>query len=134
MRLIIVLFCCICFSQNTFSQNPIHWSWSAQKISDKEYEVKLTATIDEGWHLYSQKQSNEAIAIPTEFVFNKNPRVEHKDEVTEERELEKYRDETMDIEAWQYSNKVVVVQNLKLKAKVKTTQLGSVEYQACTDE
>ncbi len=134
MRFTIVLFCCICYSQTFLAQNPIHWNWSAHEISDKEYEVRLTSSIDQGWHLYSQKQPEDAIAIPTEFVFNKNPLVELKDKIREDGKLEKYRDETLDIEAWQYSDLVVFSQRIKLKSRVKTTLSGSVEYQACTNE
>ena len=32
--------------------NPIIWSFSAQKTSDKTYEVHLKATIQNSWHLY----------------------------------------------------------------------------------
>ncbi len=134
MRLTIAILCCIWLSQTSLAQDPIHWSWKAEKISDKEYEVRLTANIDEGWHLYSQKQPEDAIAIPTAFVFNKNPLVEIKDKVTEEGELEKYRDKTLDIEAWQYSERVVFRQKVKVKGKIKTNLTGTIEYQACTDE
>ena len=84
-------------SAGMHAQDPIHWSWKAEKISDKEYEVKFTATIDEGWHLYSQNQPEDAIAIPTEILFNKNPMVELKDNIKEAGELEKFRDPALDI-------------------------------------
>lgn len=117
-----------------FTQTPVHWNYQAHKLNDKEWEVKLTATIDNGWHLYSQQQPEDAIALPTEIVFNKNPLVELKDKVKENGKLEKYKDKTLDIEAWQYAGKVEFVQVVKKKAKVKTTVSGSIEYQVCTDE
>lgn len=116
------------------AQDPIHWNWKAQKVSEKEYEVQFTANIERGWHLYSQTQPEDAIAIPTEILFNKNPLVELKDKVKESGELEKYRDETLDIEAWQYSEKVVFTQKVKVKSSVRTNLSGTIEYQACTDE
>ena len=81
-----------------------------------------------------QKQPEEAIALSTEIAFNKNPLVELKDKPTEKGKLEKYRDETLDIEAWQYSGTVVFVQRIKRKTKVKTNLSGTIEYQVCTDE
>lgn len=116
------------------AQNPVQWKWSAQKISDKEYEVKLTATIQNGWHLYSQSQPEDAIALPTEIVFNKNPLLELKDKVKENGKMEKYKDKTLDVEAWQYSGKVEFVQRFKMKTNAKTAMNGTVEYQVCTDE
>jgi len=59
--------------------------------------------------------------------------VEFKDKVREG-ELEKYRDGILDIEAWQYSGKVLFTQRIKLKSKVNTNMSGRIEYQACTDE
>ena len=35
-------------------QNPIKWSTSVEKISDKEYDLIITADIEQDWHLYSQ--------------------------------------------------------------------------------
>ncbi|HET6993988.1 MAG TPA: hypothetical protein VFI06_03350, partial [Chitinophagaceae bacterium] len=52
---------------------PVSWSYTAKKTSDKTYEVRLTATIQSGWHLYSQKQPADAIVEPTKITFNKNP-------------------------------------------------------------
>ena len=115
-------------------QNPVSWSYTVKKVSDKTYEVRLTASIQSGWHLYSQKQPEDAIALPTEIVFNKNPLVELKDKVKESGKLQKYRDKTLDVEAWQYSDKVDFVQTVKLKANAKTAINGSIEYQVCNDE
>ena len=47
--------------------NPVSWSFTSKKITDKTYEVHLTATMQSGWHLYSQVQPEDAIAIPTGF-------------------------------------------------------------------
>lgn len=35
-------------------QNPIKWSTSVEKISEKEYDLVITAEIEQDWHLYSQ--------------------------------------------------------------------------------
>ena len=55
------------------AQNPVSWTFSAKKIDDKTYEVHMTANIQSGWHLYSQNQPDDAIAIPTGFTINNNP-------------------------------------------------------------
>ena len=114
--------------------NPITWSFSSKKINDKEYEVQMTATMPKGWHVYSQQQPKEAIAIPTSIAFNKNPLVNLEGKVKEVGKLEKFHDAVLDVSAYQYSNKVVFVQKIKLRGKVKTNVTGKVEFQACTDE
>lgn len=116
------------------AQNPVSWSFNAKKTGDKTYEVVLTATIQKGWHLYSQTQPEDAIAIPTEIVFNKNPLVATEGKVKEVGKLEKFHDKTLDVTANQYSNKVDFVQVIKVKGNAKTNISGTVEFQTCNDE
>ena len=114
--------------------NPVSWTFSSKKISDKNYELQLVATIQQGWHLYSQTQPEDAIAQPTSFNFNKNPLVTIDGKVKEMGKLEKYKDKTLDVSANQYSNKVVFVQKIKMKGKAKTNVTGKLEFQTCNDE
>lgn len=114
--------------------NPVSWTYTAKKLNDKQYELYLTATIQPGWHLYSQNQPADAIAVPTSFSFNKNPLVKLEGKVKEIGKLEKYKDKTLDVSANQYSNKVVFVQKIQLAGKVKTVVTGKLEYQTCDDE
>jgi Disulphide bond corrector protein DsbC len=121
----------------TFAQkdlNPVHWTFSSKKISENVFEVQATATIEKGWHLYSQTQPKDAIAEPTSFSFNKNPLLELDGKVKEVGKMEKYVDKDLDVSANQYSNKVVFTQRVKVKGKAKTNLTGSLSYQTCNDE
>jgi len=117
-----------------FAQNPVSWAFTSKKISDKVYEIHMTATIQPGWHLYSQNQPEDAIAQPTTFVFNNNPLLVFDGKVKEIGKLEKYRDDKLDVSANQYSNKVNFVQTVKLKGNAKTAVTGKLEFQTCDDE
>lgn len=114
--------------------NPVQWTYTAKKIADKTYEVHLTANIQSNWHLYSQTQPEDAITIPTEVLFSKNPLVTFDGKVKEVGKMELFKDEKLKISANQYSNKVDFVQLVKLKANVKTNIVGTVEYQTCDDK
>ncbi|HYC41081.1 MAG TPA: protein-disulfide reductase DsbD domain-containing protein [Chitinophagaceae bacterium] len=114
--------------------NPVSWNFSAKKIDDKTYELHMKANMQPGWHLFSQTQPDDAIAIPTGFVLNKNPLVSYEGRIREQGTLEKFHDKKLDLSANQYSNTVNFVQMVKLKARVKTTVTGTVEYQTCNDE
>src|SRR5690349_12376816 len=116
------------------SLNPVSWTFSSKKISDKVYELQMIASIQDGWHLYSQNQPGDAIAVPTSFVFNKNPLVILDGKVKEVGKLEKYNDEKLGVSAHQYSNKVVFVQRVKLKGNAKTNITGKLEFQTCNDQ
>jgi Disulphide bond corrector protein DsbC len=112
--------------------NPVSWSFTSKKISDNVYEIQMTASIQQGWHLYSQTQPDDAIAQPTSFSFNKNPLLDFDGKVKEQGKLEKVKDEVGS--ANQYTNKVVFVQKVKLKGKAKTNVTGKLEYQTCNDK
>ena len=118
----------------SFAQNPVSWSFTSKNLGNNVFEVHAIATIQPGWHLYSQNQPEDAIAQPTVFNFNKNPLALLDGKVMEVGKLEKYRDEKLDISANQYSHKVDFIQKVKLKGKVKTNITGKLEYQTCDDQ
>ncbi len=114
--------------------NPVTWSFTSKKIGDKMYEVHLTARIQPGWHLYSQNQPKDAIAIPTSFIINANPLFSREGKIRELGKMEKMKDEALGVSANQYSTTVDFVQKVKLKANVKTNFTGKVEFQTCDDK
>ena len=48
---------------------PVKWETSVEKISDTEYQLISKATIDDGWHLYSQVVPQDG-PIPTTFTYD----------------------------------------------------------------
>ena len=130
-----ILFVALLMVNAVYAQpNPVRWTFAAKKIADKQFEVEMRADIIAGWHLYSQQQPEDAIAIPTEFVLNQNPLLNLKGKIREVGKMERFKDATLGVSAHQYSGQVVFVQTVELKAKVKTALSGTVEYQTCDDE
>jgi thiol:disulfide interchange protein DsbD len=116
------------------AQSPVSWAFSSKKISSNLYEVHLTATMQPGWHLYSQHQPADAVAQPTSFNFAGNPLVALDGKVKEVGKLEKFRDEKLDVSANQYSGKVDFVQLVKVRGAAKTNVTGKLEFQTCDDK
>src|SRR6188472_39486 len=116
------------------AQNPVTWTFTSKKLTNNSYEICMTATIEKGWHLYSQTQPEDAIAIPTTFAITSNPLIEVIGKIKEDGKMEKFHDSQLDISAHQYSKTVNFVQTIKLKGKAKTSFSGSVEYQTCDDK
>lgn len=114
--------------------NPITWTFTAKKISDNTYELQMKATIQTNWHLYSQTQPEDAVAMPTTFVLNPNPLFTLEGKIKEVGKMEKYTDKVLKVSANQYSNTVTFTQLIKLKGKAKTSVTGTVEYQTCDDQ
>ena len=110
---------------------PVKWTFSNNKISDNEYELVFTASIDYKWHLYSQDIPMSPPA--TTFHFNKNDDVELVGKVTEDTSsiIEEY-DPNFEMKLKFYANKAVFKQKVRLlKPKAKVT--GSLEFMSCDD-
>ena len=116
------------------AQSPVSWTFTSKKLVDNTYEIKMTATMEKGWHLYSQEQPDDAVAGPTTFTITSNPLIELVGKIKENGKMQKFHDKELGISANQYSQKVEFVQTIKLKGKVKTSFNGSVEYQTCDDK
>ena len=113
---------------------PVSWNFTAKKISEKVYEIHMTATLKSGWHIYSQVQPKDAISIPTKFDFTNNPLIAMDGKVKEIGKMEKFHDAATQISANQYAKTVSFVQKISLKVKAKTNITGTVEYQLCDDK
>lgn len=112
-------------------ENPVKWSYTAKKISDKVYDVYVTATLDPKWHIYAQEAGEGP--EPTSLMFGKNPLVKLDGKVKEEGKIEKEYDENFKSVLKFYSNKVSFVQRVKLKSSVSTVIKGSINYMVCND-
>ena len=77
MKKIISLLFLLVFSTSSFSQihDPVKWSTSVEKISDSEFDLIISVTIEEGWHLYSQNVPENG-PIATSFNFESNDNYE----------------------------------------------------------
>ena len=116
------------------NSGKVNWTYSAKKIAANKYEIILSAAIQRGWHLYSQKQSEDAIALPTEIRFVNNPLVVKQGAVQERGKLIATFDKATNSNSRFYSDKVDFVQTVTLKANVKTTVSGEVEFMVCDDK
>jgi thiol:disulfide interchange protein DsbD len=134
MKKLLVLFCSIVFAMNVHAQkpNPVKWTFSAIKKSDKQYEVVASATIDAPWHMYSQFVSGGP--MPTTFTFSKNPLIQLAGKTKEKGILQKMYDKNFKTELSFFSDKVDFIQTVNLKVASKTNLVGVVEYSICNDD
>lgn len=113
-------------------QTPVQWAFAAKKINATTYEVHLTASMESGWHIYSQS-TPEGGPVPTSIEFSKNPLLILDGKAKEVGKLEQHFETLFGVEVKQFSNKVDFVQVVKIKGKAKTALNGSVEFMTCND-
>ncbi|WP_117880533.1 protein-disulfide reductase DsbD domain-containing protein [Aureibaculum luteum] len=110
--------------------NPVKWSTSVKKISDTEYELSAIATIDSGWHLYSQNVPEDG-PIPTTFTFKSDANYAKKGNTKEEKG-HTVNDAVFEMTIKFFENKTTFKQLVKILKTTKTIT-GEVEFMACND-
>lgn len=136
MKKIITAAFLLMFSNILFAQmvkNPVEWTATSKKVADKTYEIRLTANIPNGWHIYSQTTPDGG-PVPTAISFTKNPLIVLQGSVKEIGKLEKHHEPLFGVDVKQFSHKVDFVQVVKLKATVKTSVEVAVEFMVCDDK
>jgi len=117
------------------AQSPVQWTFSTEKVRSNQYRVHLTARIQPGYHIFSMTQPEDAIALPTKINFSSISDIEEIGALKEDGTLEKVREESLQIESWQFSEKVDFSGLVTLKnIKSKTTLTGQIEFQVCSSE
>lgn len=126
---IIVLFFTI---TGAFAQiyNPVKWTVASKRLSPTEAIIYLRATIQDGWHIYSQNVADGG-PIRTSFTFPKTKDYTLVGKTAEPKPISKY-EEVFKMNVGYFSKEVVFQQKVKLAKGAKTVK-GSVEFQACDD-
>jgi thiol:disulfide interchange protein DsbD len=114
------------------SSKQVNWAYSAKKISDKTYEVHMTATVGEDYHIYAQHPGGDG-PIPTTFKFTKNPLVAVAGQVKEVGKAVKKFESAWGFKVLYYEKMVDFVVTVKTKSNVKTNLAGTVEFMVCND-
>lgn len=133
MRKIYLFITLLSISLTSFSQihDPVKWSTSVNKVSDTEFDLLITATIDDNWHLYSQNVPEDG-PIPTTFTFEKSENFELVGE-THEEEGHTVNDPVFEMKIKYFENKTVFKQRIISLSQNKFDVLGEVEFMVCDD-
>ncbi|WP_456376836.1 cytochrome c biogenesis protein CcdA [Lutibacter sp.] len=134
MKKIVLFLSILILSTSSFSQilDPVKWSTSVEKISDSEYDLIIQATIEEGWHLYSQDVPEDG-PIPTTFTFEKNDTYELVGATSEE-EGHTVFDNVFEMKIKYFENKAVFKQRIKKLSENTLNIQGELEFMVCDDE
>ncbi|HSC55368.1 MAG TPA: protein-disulfide reductase DsbD domain-containing protein [Phnomibacter sp.] len=114
-------------------KNPVHWSFTSKKINATTYELHITANIDAGWHIYSIDHSAD-IGVATNIVFKANPLGATNGKIKVVGKPVSMPDPATAEVVKFYEKNVDFVQVVKLKAPVKTSFSGTVEFMVCDDK
>lgn len=112
--------------------DPVDWTTSVEKLSDGEYILNIKASIEPGWHLYSQEVPEDG-PIATSFAHNlDNGKIALIGETIEE-EGHTVHDPVFDMEIKFFEESTVFKQKIKLNEEGIDQVRVIVEYMVCDD-
>ncbi|SFH26605.1 protein-disulfide reductase DsbD domain-containing protein [Pedobacter insulae] len=132
MRKLIFTLTAALFSLTSYAQieKPVTWSYAAKKTSATEAIIYLKATIEDGWHLYSQFVKAGG-PVKTTITFDKSPLFTLVDKTTEPKPITKF-ESTFNMNVSYFEKSVIFQQKVKLKGKTALVK-GKLEFMVCDD-
>ncbi len=109
---------------------PVTWTWTSKQVSDTEFDLIFTATIDEGWTVYSQYLESEDGPIPTSFHFEKSNHFELVGKNKESGTIKKGYDDIFRMNLTKIYKKGIFTQRVRMKDFSKPIA-GYLEFMTC---
>jgi len=125
-----LLLCCV-LGMSAEIQKPVTWSFSSKQVSETEFNLVLTANVDNNWHLYSQF-IGEGGPVPTSFKFKPSPDYVLVGKASESPKPHKIFEKVFGMEVAFFEKKATFTQKVKLKVPA-TKITGSLEFMVCDD-
>jgi thiol:disulfide interchange protein len=132
-KIIVLLILILSFSAKAQILDPIKWSTSVEKISDSQYDLVVTAKLDNKWHLYSQYLANDDGPIATAFSFKDSLNTYQLIGKTREGEGHTEHDKVFDMVIKFFEKEAVFKQRINLLTDKKLVLNESVYYMVCDD-
>ena len=121
------------FSLNSQDIEPVEWQYDVNKINDTEYNISFSASILEGWKLYSQFSPDEG-ALPTSFSFINNDSDFEADKLFNEDDYIVGFDNVFKMNLYYFENEANFNQNVKLFDEDLNQIKVEIDYSSCDDE
>jgi hypothetical protein len=128
--LLLFIMILVSFSVKAQIYNPVSWSFSQKALPNNVIELTFIATIESGWHMYSQFLP-EGGPVVTTFKYDKNAAVQILGKVTEPKPVEEF-DKNFNMKLKYFFKKAVFTQRVKVNA-ANTILRGTIEFMSCND-
>lgn len=121
----------ICAAAHAQILTPVKWSYAAKKVGANEYVIFMKATIDNGWHIYSQNVKDGG-PVKTSFTFPKSKDYTLVGKVVEPTPATKF-ETAFKMDVSYFENVVIFQQRIKLNS-AKAVVKGQLEYMTCNNK
>lgn len=112
---------------------PVQWTFKSEKVSNTEYDLIFSATVEDEWHLYSSDLPPGG-PMPTVISYESMDGFELLGDLSVSPEPEDGFDEDFQMQVKYHSFSATFTQRIKIINDSPITITGEVSYQACNDE
>ena len=112
--------------------DPVKWKSKTEKISETEYNLILEATIDSGWHLYSQFTPDGG-PIPLSFAFAPAKGVYELIGKTKESTYKKQFNDVFGVDEFFFEKKAKFIQKVTIGSAEGAIIKAEIDYQVCKE-
>jgi thiol:disulfide interchange protein DsbD len=112
--------------------DPVKWKSKTEKISETEYNLVLEATIDSGWHLYSQFTPDGG-PIPLSFAFAPAKGIYELVGKTKESTYKKQFNDVFGVDEFFFEKKAKFTQKVTISSADGATIKAEIDYQVCKE-
>jgi hypothetical protein len=110
---------------------PVHWSYAAKKTGKTAAVVFIKASMDAGWHIYSQ-YIKDGGPVKTTILFNPSETFVLSGKTAEPNPIRKM-EKAFGMEVAYFEKEVIFQQKIRLKTGQVTVN-GKLEFMTCNDE
>lgn len=114
-------------------QNPVKWTYSVENNGKEEATLVIKASIDKGWHLYSQF-IGEGGPVPTSFRFDKSNNYTLVGKVNEIPKAKPIFDEIFGMQVAWFESSATFKQKIKVSGNKDFKINGALEFMVCDDK
>jgi thiol:disulfide interchange protein len=116
MRLLLALLFSLSFITASFAQinNPVKWTMESKQVSADEFDLIYSATIEEGWTVYSQYLESDDGPVATSFTYDEGTHFELVGKSKESDNRVKKYDKVFEMDLIKFFNSAVLTQRVKI--------------------
>ena len=113
--------------------NPVSWKTEIKELKNGRFELQMTASIEEGWHLYSQSLPSDDGPIATEFTIKESTDFLTEGKVKEPKPKTEF-DPNFDMDLNYFEDEVTFTQVIKSKVADAYKMTAEVYFMVCDAE
>ncbi|MCQ2302147.1 MAG: thioredoxin family protein [Bacteroidales bacterium] len=132
LSLLMALVIALPFSAKSQMVDPVKWSFAIETVSETEFDLVATATVDPEYHIYSTTMPDMG-PMPTVFEIEPSANYELVGEARDVTEGQLFYDDIFEVEYKQFTGTASYAQRLKRLTESDFMLIGTISAQVCKE-